>query len=128
MQTFTQPVLDLAPEDTEPTWSEALTVIAASGLEWTRWPDSWRSSMEDYSAGWTGYVAVPSECYVHVRVWLWRRLLDITWQVDARRMRYVAPGRFCDVYEEEARVLLEDPTPAEALAATAQLGLDGGTP
>jgi len=121
-QTYAQPMLNLQPrEATETTWASI-----THGATWTRWPDSWRSSMQDYSAGWTGIINLPDRSYIHIQVILWRRVLAIKWQVDAWRMDFVREDdNGHRNVRRGTRVLLEDPTPAEALAAAAKLGLGG---
>jgi hypothetical protein len=117
---YVQPALDLAPA--APTWA---SIIRDLGVTWERWPDSWHPG-RDFSAGWTGIIHLPDRSYIHIQVRLWRRLLNIKWQVDAWRMDFHgedAHGRR-DI-RRGTRVYLEDPTPAEALAAAAKLGLVG---
>lgn len=110
-----------APTATPATWAD---VSDALGLTWKRWPASWLRG-RDYSAGWTATVHLPGRAYVYVDVQLWRRLLDITWQVDARRMEYSGRGRSGRaLHTLAARAYLEDPTPLEALAAASTLGLN----
>lgn len=120
MTVYTQPALDLAPT----TWADVFAALDKAGVRFTRTPDAWRSSMESYSAAWWGSKYNEDGSYVHIHVYLYRRVMACRWQIDARRMDTTGEKgpRGLPVHREGHRVLLHDPTPAQAIAALGVLG------
>ncbi len=126
MTVYTQPTLDLEPV----TWSDAFAVLGKAGVRFTRNPDSWRSSMESYSAAWWGSKYFGDGSYVHIHVQLYRRGMGFRWQIDAHRMDATGGTGFYGgaLCRERHRVLLHDPTPGQAIAALRVLGVSDTSP
>jgi hypothetical protein len=99
-----------------PTWADVIGVLNRAGLRLERQPVPFQPN-GGHTADWWAAKQFSDGTHVWIRVLLYRTLIADKWQVTAYRTKRDRPAR------HENRVLLHDPTVAEALGALAVLGL-----
>jgi len=105
-------------------WREVTAMLADFGLALRRQPPPRPGAAASHKAEWHAAGRLPCGDRVWIRVLHYADTIAWRWQVTAYRARSVYLGRLTgDREQEQARVLLHDPTPLQALAAAAVLGL-----
>jgi hypothetical protein len=113
------------PDTTQ--WRDLVGLLTDAGLPLRRQPPPPRHSMESHRADWLAAGRLPDGGRVWIRVLHYASTIRSRWQITAYRTHPTQPRPFGPSESDQHRLLLHDPTPAEALATAVILGLASGS-